>query len=103
MLDKTKKYYVSAEMYPADVIARWASRNEMKLEEKVKLPVRGEAYRLDVGYNRGLAVEISQLGAGKPNFMNGRKIIGKVVYDNVIGEAVVVVSPAIFGEMTFVQ
>lgn len=95
MLDKTKKYYVSVEMHLVDVIAKWASCNEMKLEEKVKLPVRGWAYRLDVGYNGGLAVEIGQLGAGKPNFMNGRKIIGKVVYDNVIGEAVVVVSPAI--------
>lgn len=96
MLSTDKKYYVRAGSYPKSVIESWANENTMKLiGEDIALPTCGRVYELDVRYNEDLAVAMKLLGSGRPNFLNGKRVIGGVTYDNAPGEARVVVWPRI--------
>lgn len=96
MLDLGKRYFVSAGCYPRSVIEAWANENTMKLiGEDVDLPTCRRVYELDVQYNEDLVVQMRLLGSGRPNFLNGTKVIGNVCYDNAMGETRMVIYPAI--------
>ena len=96
MLNTEKKYYVSAGSYLKSVIESWASENTMKLiGEEIALPTRERVYELDVRYNDDLSIAMKLLGSGRPNFLNGKRVIGGVTYDNALSESRVVIWPVI--------
>lgn len=96
MLDLRKKYYVSAGSNLRSIIESWANKNTMKLiGEDVSLPTCSRAYELDVQHNEDLKVAMRLLGSGRPNFMNGKRTIGKVMYDKVCSVQCVIVYPEI--------
>lgn len=91
-----EKYYVRVGSYLKSVIESWANENTMELVgEEIVLPTCGRVYELDVRYNEDLVVAMKLLGSGRPNFLNGKRVIGGVTYDNALGEARVVVWPII--------
>ena len=96
MLDSKKKYYVSVGGYPKSVIESWANENAMELiGEEMGLPTCGRVYELDVQHNGDLTVSVKLMGSGRSNFLNGKRMIGGVTYDNTMGETRVVIWPAI--------
>lgn len=82
MLDMSKRYYVCATAHLKSVIEAWASENDMELiGQDVALPSCPKAYELDVSCNEDLHVALKLLGSGHPDFVNGKRRIGRVRYD----------------------
>ena len=93
MLDLEKRYFVAAGENLRNVLESWATENTMKLKgEDVSLSMCRRAYELDVQDNDDLKVA---LGVGNLSFLNGKRVIGRVKYDELDEVKCVVVYPEI--------